>query len=72
MAKVTVSQRTCAAQLTADELYIEAQMAWISDEPNQAKASLKRALELEPEVRELQGSACQQSLVPCLPYLPKS
>lgn len=36
-------------QLTAEELYLEAQMAWISEEPDQAMASLKRALEQEPE-----------------------
>ena len=38
-------------QLTAEEHYMEAQMAFISDNLDAAKASLKRALELEPEVR---------------------
>lgn len=40
---------TVHAQPTAGELLEEAEMALVSDEPEAAAASLKRALEMEPE-----------------------
>ena len=53
-----------ALQLSADEHYENAEMAFAMESFDKARASFKRALDMEPEVRRPERRRCPPALPP--------
>jgi hypothetical protein len=62
---------SCFLQVSAEDYYIEAEMAYISDDLDRARSCFQRALDLEPDVSAERGCvfvfmlACMHARLEC-------